>query len=44
MSGTVVEIRGQTLFVRLNGDRWRDMPPVPAQAHELELVDESSSS
>ena len=43
MRGTVVGIRDETLFVRLDGERWRELPPVPAQAHELEPVDESSS-
>ena len=36
MRGTVVLIRGQTLFVRLSGDRWRNLPPVPARVDELE--------
>ena len=38
IDGTVVEIRGDTLFVRLEGERWRNLPPVPARADELEEV------
>lgn len=43
MYGTVVSIRGQTLFVRLDHERWRNMPPVPAHADELEVIDDDRS-
>ena len=37
MDGTVVAIHGQILFVRLDGERWKNLPPLPATPDELEL-------
>ena len=33
--GTVVEVRGRTLFVRFDGERWRYLPPVPVRSGEV---------
>jgi len=34
--GTVVEIRNGRLLVRIDGERWRYLPPVPVRSDEVE--------
>ena len=43
MTGKIVSIRADRLFVRLDADRWREMPPIPATADELEPVDDGAN-
>ena len=39
LTGTVVEIRYGVYFVRIDGDRWQGTAPLPAERHELEVVE-----
>jgi len=39
LTGTVVEIRYGVFFVRIDGDRWQGTAPLPAERHELEVLE-----
>ena len=39
LTGTVVEIRYGVYFVRIDGDRWQGTAPLPAERHELKVVE-----
>ena len=39
LPGTIVAAQHDIVFVRLDGERWRDRPPVPAAHHELQPRD-----
>ena len=41
--GKIVSIHHNRLFVRLDATRWRNLPPMPATADELEAVNDDTT-
>ena len=37
-TGTVTRIEGERLYVRLDGERWRGMAPIPVRREEIRLL------
>ena len=40
LTGTIIAIEGARVYVRIDGERWKGMAPIPCRLEEVRLIHE----